>query len=285
MTAIFFNGLWRSRYLILGWGLGFGLFGMWLIGFYDDLAGQRAVIDQLVESFPPGMLAFFGNVESFSTPEGYLSLEFFSYIPVIFGILATSLGAAVISAAEENGTLDLLLAHPLQRGAYFIGRFLAMIVALAVVMLLTWLGSIIALNWTNIDLTAAELFRPFMSLGAFIIAFAAFATFLSQFLPSQAGSSLTAAFILVASYIFSSMANIDERLQEAVKFSPYTYFQGADAINGINMTWLLGSLSATLLFGGLAWWRFEKRDIRIGGEGGWESLIALMALRKKNPKK
>lgn len=284
MKAIFLNSLWRSRYLILGWGTGFGLFGMWLIGFYDSLTGQRAVIDQLLKSFPPEMLAFFGNVDSFSTPQGYLSIEFFSYIPVIFGILAAGLGAGVISAAEENGTLDLLLAHPLQRGAFFLGRFLAMVVALAVVMLLTWLGSITALNWTNIDLTAAELFRPFLSLGAFIIAFAAFATFLSQFLPSQAGASLTAAFVLVASYIFSSMANIDERLQEAVKFSPYTYFQGADAINGINMTWLLGLLGATLLFGGLAWWRFEKRDIRIGGEGGWESLIALLTLRKKKPK-
>jgi ABC-2 type transport system permease protein len=77
------------------------------------------------------------------------------------------------------------------------------------------------------------------------------------------------------------MANIDERLTDAVKFSPYTYFQGADAINGINISWLLGLFGATLLFGGLAWWRFERRDIRIGGEGGWESLVSMIMLRKK----
>jgi hypothetical protein len=35
-----------------------------------------------------------------------------------------------------------------------------------------------------------------------------------------------------------------------------------------------------LLFALLAWWRFERREIRVGGEGGW-SLPRLLLLGKK----
>ena len=76
------------------------------------------------------------------------------------------------------------------------------------------------------------------------------------------------------------MANMDDRLAGVVKFSPYTYFQGGDALRGLNLSWLLGLIGAIILFGGLALWRFQQRDLRIGGEGGWETLVSLLSLRK-----
>ncbi|MFZ3079731.1 MAG: ABC transporter permease subunit [Bellilinea sp.] len=280
MKTILNDTLRRSRYLILGWGFGFGLLALYIILFYDSLAEQQVLLDQLIQAFPRELIAFFGNIDFFTTPEGYLTMELFSYLPIILGILAVGQGAAVISAAEENGTLDILLAHPLPRRSFFLGRFAGMALTLAGIVLLIWLGCVIALNWSSIPLSAIEMGRPFLSLWAFLTAFAAFATFLSQLLPSQAGASLTAAFILVVSYILNSMANIDDRLADVVKFSPYTYFQGGDALHGLNLTWLLGLIGATILFGGLALWRFQQRDLRIGGEGGWETLISLLSLRK-----
>ena len=42
-----------------------------------------------------------------------------------------------------------------------------------------------------------------------------------------------------------------------------------DAIDGLNGSWFAGLLAAAGLFAGLAWWCFERRDIRVVGEGGW----------------
>jgi ABC-2 type transport system permease protein len=48
------------------------------------------------------------------------------------------------------------------------------------------------------------------------------------------------------------------------------YYQGGGAIDGIDWGPLAGLLAASLLFALLAWWRFARRDIRVGGEGGWK---------------
>jgi hypothetical protein len=50
---------------------------------------------------------------------------------------------------------------------------------------------------------------------------------------------------------------------------PYAYYQGSEAINGLNWGWLLGLLTVSAVFLLLAWWRFQNRDIRVAGEGSW----------------
>jgi len=76
------------------------------------------------------------------------------------------------------------------------------------------------------------------------------------------------------------VSNVVDSLKTAGKYSPMTYYQGANALNGIDWNWLGWFIAATLVFGILAWWRFERRDTRIGGEGGWGG-IPLINLFKK----
>lgn len=280
MITIFFHSLRKSRFVILGWGLVLGALGLFIVLYYDNLAQQQVFQDQLLQAIPPDLMAFMGNIDSLSTPDGYLSLQFFSYIPAILGILAAGQGAAVIASDEEKGYLDILLAHPISRRSYFWGRFVSMVIILAVTLLVTWLGFILALVWSDIGLTPLEMLRPFIVLWIFLTAFAAFSSFLSQMLLSQGIASMIGAFVIIASYIISSLANIISDLEKASKYSPMTYYQGADAINGINWTWILYFSAATIYFGLLAWWRFERRDTRIGGEGGWGG-IPLINLVKK----
>ena len=81
---------------------------------------------------------------------------------------------------------------------------------------------------------------------------------------------MVAGLVMVASYFLSSMATMNEGLGAIADLLPYAYFQGGDAINGLEMSWLLGLLAETVMFAALTWWRFSKRDIRVGGEGGWK---------------
>jgi ABC-2 type transport system permease protein len=88
-------------------------------------------------------------------------------------------------------------------------------------------------------------------------------------LPSRRLAAAAAGVVLVASYFLSSMASLNESLASIAQFLPYDYFQGGEAINGLDLTPFLGIVAASALLALLAWWRFERRDIRIAGEGGW----------------
>src|SRR5574341_262492 len=269
MITIFRNAFTRSWGTILGWGLSLGLLAAYLMPFYNTLAEQKESLQKLLAAYPPELLAFFGDMQKMFTPEGYLGVEFFSYMPLVLGIFAVLAGSGLLASDEENGTLDLVLAHPVSRTGLFFGRLLGFVVTTAGILALMWLGLVIGRNWSSIEFTAVELARPFVSLGAMLLLFGAFALGLSMLLPSRRLAATVSGLVLVASYFITSLSRITDDLKELAKLSPLNYYQGGDAIQKLNAEWMLGLLGVAVLFTLFAWWRFERRDIRVGGEGGW----------------
>ncbi|MGQ0600071.1 MAG: ABC transporter permease [Anaerolineales bacterium] len=273
MLTILAHAFSRSRGTLLGWGIGLGLLGAYLMPFYDTLVEQKDSLEQLLSSYPPEMLAFFGdtsNMTAMFTPEGYLGFEFFSYLPIILGLYAVLAGSGLLAGDEENGALDLLLAHPVSRSGMFVGRWLAFVLTVAGILSLAWTGLVIGRNWSTIELSNVALARPFLSLGAELLVFGALALLLSLLLPSRRLAATTAGLSLVASFFVTSLARINDDLDLLAKFSPLNYYQSGEAITQLNLEWLGGLLAVALALSLLAWWRFERRDIRVGGEGGWQ---------------
>ncbi len=270
MIAIFRNAFSRSRGQILGWGISLGLYGLFLVQFYDTLAKQQEQIVQLLNSYPPEMMAFFGDAVNIASPAGYLSLEFFSYAPLLVGIYAVLAGSGLLAEDEEKGTLDLMLAHPVSRTGLFVGRLLAFVASAVGLLAIAWLGFVTGKRWSeSFDLSGGELALPFLSLLAVVLFFGMLALLLSMLLPSRRLAATVAGLVLVASFFVVGLARINDDLKNIVRFSPLYYYQGGDAISGLNGEWFFGLLAVAALFTLLAWRRFERRDIRVGGEGGW----------------
>ncbi|MEK7324926.1 MAG: ABC transporter permease subunit [Chloroflexota bacterium] len=271
MIAVFLHALARSRGAILGWGISLALLGMYLMTFYDTLAEQQETIMQLISNYPPELMAFFGDMSALTmfTPEGYLGFEFFSYMPLVLGVFAVLAGSSLLVADEENGILDLVLAYPISRTALFMGRLLGLVAAITAILALTWSGLMIGRNWSSIELSGAELARPFLSLAAALLFFGALALLLSMVFPSRNLAAMTAGLSLVASYFVTSLSRIDDGLEAIAQFSPLNYYQGGNAVVDLNSNWLLGLLAVAALLALLAWWRFQRRDIRVAGEGSW----------------
>jgi hypothetical protein len=122
---------------------------------------------------------------------------------------------------------------------------------------------------TNFDLTLEEISQPFVSLFAVLMMFLSLSLVLSMILPSSSAAGLSSAFLLIASYFISSLARIEEKLEVANRFSPLKYYQGADAIDGLDLEPLLILFGLSLLFIGAAWFFFKQRDLRFGGSGGF----------------
>jgi ABC-2 type transport system permease protein len=269
MLSIFMNSLGRLRGQILGWGLSLAVLGGFLVGFYDSIASQQEQLFSMMESYPPELMAMFGGMQDLASPAGFLNTEFFSYMPLIVGIFAILIGSGLLVGDEESGILDLVLAHPVSRAGYFWGRLLAFALATALILVITWVGFSVFIPGTTMEISAFEMLQPFLTLFAFLFLIGTLSLLLSMLVPSRRLAATTAGLLMVASFFLTGFATLDEKLEAAARFSPMNYYQGAKAINGLNWEWLAGLMGFGLLFTLLACWLFQRRDIRVGGEGGW----------------
>lgn len=255
---------------ILGWGLGIAALGLILVPFYDRFQDQQETFLQMVESYPPEFMALFGgDAAALATPEGYLNMYGFSLLPIIIGIFAVLVGSGLLASDEENGRLDLIVAHPVSRLGLFWGRLAAFAGATLAIMVLGWLGFCILLGTSSLDVGWGEMALPFLTVLDQALIFGTLALLLSLLLPSRRLAAAGAGIVLVMSYLLSSLATLNESLSAIAKLLPYEYFQGGEALSGLDITSFLGLLAASALLALVAWWRFERRDIRVAGEGSW----------------
>jgi len=190
---------------ILGWGLGVAALGLILVPFYDVFMGQQADFMQMIESYPPEFLAFFGgDAASLATTEGYLHMYGFSMLPVIVGIFAVIVGSGLLASDEESGRLDLIVAHPVSRAGLFWGRTLAFVAASLGILILGWLGFSIMLGGSSLDVTWGKMALPFLPLLAQTLIYGGLALLLSMLLPARRLAAAGAGLVLVASYFLSS---------------------------------------------------------------------------------
>ncbi len=283
MITVFRHTLRSLRGQVLGWGLVLALLGWMMVWVYDSVAAQQDNLVKLLSGYPKELMAFFGAGDAaltMFTPEGFLSFEFFSLMPVVLGIFALLTGSGLLASDEESGKLDLIMAHPLSRTALFGGRLLAAVVSTAGLIALLWLGFLAAMSWSTLSIDPFELWLPFLSLLAVLVLFTTLALLLSMVLPSRGVAAGVAGLLLVASYFVTSLARINEKLERIARFSPLNYYQTEQAFHNFDLQWFVGLLAVAALFALASWWRFQQRDIRVGGEGGWRLPRVVLPRRK-----
>lgn len=268
MLAEFRHSLRRSRGAVIGWSIGLALYSL-LIGVLFGTMTEIEGLDELLASYPPELMAFFGDFTQSMTPSGYLDTWFFSYLTLFMGIFAISAGANLLASDEEKGILDLLLAYPINRTAFISARLLAFVAGTAIILLVGWLSWVIPSRSTQLDLSWIELLRPFLSLFAILLLFGTLALLLSMLLPAARLAAFLAGGVLIANFLLMGLANLNDKLEFVVKLTPLYYYQGGDAISGLEWSWFIGLLVVSLLFALAAWLLFQRRDIRVGGERSW----------------
>lgn len=268
MFTEFKHTLRRMRGAIIGWGIGLFLYALMMAFFYSSLETMEGYTE-MVESFPPEMLAFFPSIFEIMSPAGYMDTYFFAYMTLIVGVFAVSAGANLLVGDEEKGILDLLVSYPVSRSGFFWGRLCGLLVAMAFILLVGWLGWVIPSQSSGLNLNAIELLRPFIPLFVVLALFAGLALLLSMVMPSTRSAAGLAGGLLVVNFLLLGLANINPDLQPIYELTPLNFYQGGSAVAGVKWENFLGLAAATLVLATLAWWRFQRREIRVGGEGGW----------------
>lgn len=280
MFTEFKHSLRKMKGTIIGWSIGLGLYGLLMAWFYPYILDSGMDLAEIYGSFPPEMLAFFPSIENITSPVGYLDTYFLSYIPMILGIFAAGACANLISKDEEAGTLDLLLSYPVSRAKMFWGRFMGFIAGLIIVLLVSYLSWVIAPPFSDLGFTLMEFFTMFVPLFALLALVGGFALLLSMLLPSKRMASGLTSALLIANFLLVGLSNINENLQPLYDVTPFAFFQGAGAIDGIDWNWFAGLLAVGLGFALLSWLLFQRRDIRVSGEGSFRVPEWLRSKRK-----
>jgi beta-exotoxin I transport system permease protein len=261
---------------IIGWGAALAFLAGYLVMLHDAFVSQQNQFNSLWAAYPPELMAVFGGTKDLFISTGFLNFTYFSYMVVVLGFMALFAGSGLLAADEERGRLDLLVAYPASRLTLFTARLLALLVSMALILIFSWLAFVIFSPKTDLrEVSAWEYALPHIELLVFMFFFVGLALLFSQVLPSRNAATALVSAILLASYLMKVLIELDDRLVDVERLSPLHYVKGGYAIQGLNINWTLGLLLCGLVFTLLAAWRFQRRDIRVSGEGSLPSWLRI----------
>ncbi|SHH73325.1 ABC transporter permease subunit [Clostridium grantii] len=127
---------------IIIWSLSMiGLIVMYML-FFSAFAADAALMDKILENYPPELLKAFGmdGSLSLSTVLGYFSFVFV-FVQLCVAIQSSNYGFHLLSVEESELTADFLMSKPVSRTKIFMSKFFAAFTSLTITNFFIWLGS------------------------------------------------------------------------------------------------------------------------------------------------
>lgn len=126
------------RRSLLWWALGMVGLVLFTVSLYPSVKDQQS-IDDLIKDLPDTVRTMVGYQVDIplTSPAGFVNARLFATVaPVVVLVFGIGAGTRAIGGAEEDGTLEQLLAQPVSRDRVAVERYLATIALLAAVVAL-----------------------------------------------------------------------------------------------------------------------------------------------------
>lgn len=221
--------------------------------------------EDLSESYPEELQAFFGGQFDLTTAAGYLDVELYSFmVPLLLLVQAIGAGARAIAGEEEAGTLDLLLAHPVSRERVALEK-LGALVALSGVLAVVLLAAVLLLaRAVSMEIGFAEVASATLMTWLIAVAHGALALLVGAATGSRGLAIALATAAAVAGYLLEGLGNLVDVLEPPQALSPFHWYAAADPLHDGFAPGRTGLLVAVVLvFGALAPLAFRRRDLAV----------------------
>lgn len=226
--------------------------------------------DSLAEiELPAAMQGFLGEAGDLSSPEGFLTAEFFSWIPLLLITLAIIGGSAAFAGEEGAGTMDLLLAQPIKRWQLVVAKSAALLLSIAIAALTGLAGYAAGFPLVDIDISFGRVAAAVVYMIPLAWLFAGLTLFASAAMSSRSAAAMLVTGYLVLSYFVQVLSEASPVLDDIRRLSPFYWGDASRVLLG-GFDWLRAGVftAITLAAIGLAVWAFERHDI-VAGERGW----------------
>ena len=259
--SVFAKSLLDQRWQILGFGV-----TMALVAALDVLLwpSYRDTLQNL--QIPPALQALLGTDLSLATPAGFLSSEFFSWMPVLLIVYAVLQGTGAIAGEESAGTLELLLSQPVGRRSVIMQKAAAVCIGTLLILAIAYAGFALTVPFVAIDVTLTDVGAGIVNMLPITLVFFGLALWLGAYAPSRGLASAIAVGAATAAYVLNTFAVGIDALRGLRWATPFYYYgSGLPLVQGIRW-WHFGLLcGVAVAFFVLALEAFERRDIATGG--------------------
>ena len=262
LDNVYLKSLRDSKKSIIYYSIGTIALGLYVTLFYPTIRDSTGLTDFL-EQLPEAMLAFIGDADTYTTPEGFLNAEVFGFMgPMIFGVFAIIAGAGAIAGEEESHSLDQLLANPVSRKQVLLQKAGALLTGLFALSIALWIGIIGGSKIAGFGLSLTGTTQAIFSLYVLGIPLGLIALAIGASTGKKSLAGGFAASVAIIGFLLDTFLSVVDALDPLRFISVFYYFNANDVIiNGINPVHCMTMVCIASIALVIAIWRFEKRDL------------------------
>jgi ABC-2 type transport system permease protein len=263
-TELLRDSFATHRRSLIWWSVGIvGLVGL-TMAFYPSVK-DSAGLDQYSKDLPEAVRALFvGGELDLTSPVGYLNSQIYVMLaPLLLATFTIGAGASAVAGDEEDGMLDLLLSQPVSRTLFAVERFVWLLLATLLLILVLTATVVIGALATGLELSEADVPAATVSTALFALVVGTVALAVGSAVSGKSKAIAIAAGLAAVSWIVDGLAKAVDWLDAVAVFSPYRIAYGSGPLaNGAAWgDWLILIL-VILAFAGIAVFGLRRRDIR-----------------------
>ncbi len=257
---------WReSRWSALGTTATLTLWVGLMVGLWPAVRDSVASIRQLWERYPEALKTAFGvsGVDP-TTYAGFIASELLGVVWPLFAIgLAVGVSAGISAGELERGTLELLLAAPVDRGRLLLGRAVALGTMLFVLTATSWVAIGLGAPLVGERLDAARALWAALeglALAGFSLGVGlAFTVACSR----RSQALLYASGVMLLLYMVNIIGSLWGRARALIHLTPFHAYAPGPALAGDATPVLSVVVPAAVgvVLVGFSWWWFRRMDI------------------------
>ena len=147
--------LWRQGPTIIGWSCALAGVSAMYTAFWPAFKGET--LETLTNDLPAGLVDALGY-EAIGTAEGWLTSTTYGLLgPLLLLAFGIGFGARSIASDERDGVLAVELAQPITRAEASLGRLLAGIVQIAILVVAVTISTRITASIVGMDISTGQL--------------------------------------------------------------------------------------------------------------------------------
>ncbi len=250
------------RWQVFWYGAGIALMGVLVVYIYPSYKAQLADFQ-----IPEALKAFVGSAD-YTSPEGFLTAEFFSWTPILLVIFAIMAGTSALAGEEANGTLDLLLSQPISRRRLALEKMAGFAASSVVVAAIICIGWPISVPFVDISIDWGRLLIATFNLIPLTLFFGVLAMWAGAALSNRRAATGLVTAVAVVTYFVNYLAALVDVLKPLRWLSPFHYYNGTNILSaGIDWPKLAVLIVLIVLFAVLTVVAFERRDVGVRTSG------------------
>jgi ABC-2 type transport system permease protein len=264
LPAVFAKTLSDQRWQVFWYGLGLASLAAIVVYLYPSYSEQMADFE-----IPEALQGFMGEA-GYTTPEGFISAEFFSFAPAVLCIFAIMAATAALGGEEATGTLDMLLAQSISRRRLLFEKIAGLAVSTLAILAVTALGWLMSVPFVDIDISYTDLFLATANIAPLLFAVEAVSLWATAAFPERKMATGLVTLGVIVSYFAAYLAEVVDSLAFLRWISVFHYHDGTNALtHGLNPAGTAVLLGMSVLFVALAAVAFERREIGVNRDVRW----------------